>query len=113
MNEFGLSERALAIIENIFSQFPQINTVLVYGSRALGTYRDGSDIDMAIIADGGFLNVSLVKDLFYDSALPYLVDISDFSSLTNEALKDHIQRCGKPIYEKKPVVTCAKEHYML
>ena len=54
LNEFGLSEKSMAIINEIYSRFPQIEKVICYGSRAKGNFREGSDIDMAIIAGDGF-----------------------------------------------------------
>ena len=100
VNEFGLSENSMKIITDIFSKFPSIKKVLVYGSRAMGNFREGSDIDMTIISDGTFSYDDLlsVAGMFDDSYLPYLVDISDFSKLTNPDLIDHIKRNGKLIY---------------
>lgn len=88
-------------IRGIYSRFPQIRRVILYGSRAKGTFREGSDIDMTIVATSefGFSELAKVSTLFYDSPLPYLVDISDFSKLTNQNLISHIERCGKVIYE--------------
>ena len=101
--KFGLSQKSIPIIQDIYSQFPSIKKVLVYGSRAMGNFRDGSDIDMTIIADDNFSTDELykIKLLFDDSMLPYLVDISDFSKLKNTDLIEHINRNGKILYEKK------------
>lgn len=103
MNEFGLSEKSIDTIRKIFSNFPSIEKVLVYGSRAKGNYKPGSDIDMTIIAseDFDFSTLARVNTLFYESSLPYLYDISDFSKLTNKDLIEHIRRCGKIIYRRK------------
>ena len=102
LNEFGLSANSMAIIHDIYAKYPQIAKVIVYGSRAKGNYREGSDIDMTIIADGEFTlsdRLHVMND-FDDSMLPYLVDISDFSELQNQDLIDHIRRRGKIIYER-------------
>ena len=102
LNEFGLSEKSMSIIHGIYAKYPQIAKVIVYGSRAKGNYREGSDIDMTIIADGEFTlddRLHVMSD-FDDSMLPYLVDISNFSELQNQDLIDHIQRRGKIIYER-------------
>lgn len=101
-NAFGLSEQSMKTIEDIFSQFSSVQKVLIYGSRAMGNFREGSDIDMTIIADKNFSHDDLlkVKCLFDDSYLPYLTDISDFSKLKNQNLIDHILRNGKVLYEK-------------
>ena len=100
MNEFGLSEKTMEIIHEIYSQFPQIESVILYGSRAKGNFKPGSDIDMTIVADPTFDFSALAKvnTMFHESSLPYLYDISDFSKLTNPDLIEHIKRCGKVIY---------------
>ena len=102
LNEFGLSEKSMAIINEIYSRFPQIEKVICYGSRAKGNFREGSDIDMTIIAGDGFTDrdLSKVRLDFDDSDLPYLVDISIFSHLKNPDLVDHIKRRGKILYER-------------
>ena len=101
MNEFGLSEKSMEIIRGIYSQFPQIKSVILYGSRARGNFKPGSDIDMTIVAAPSFDFSALAKVnmMFHESSLPYLYDISDFSKLTNPDLIEHIKRCGKVIYK--------------
>lgn len=101
--EFGLSENHRKIINSIFDKYPQVKKVAVYGSRAKGNYRPGSDIDMTIIEDEKIpfdVLLKIVND-FDDSMLPFLVDISVFSKLTNPDLIEHIKRNGKVIYERK------------
>lgn len=102
MTDFGLSEKSINTILNIFSSYSKILKVIVYGSRAKGNYKAGSDIDMTIFHDGTLSHVELLSILndFDDSDLPYLVDLSIFSELTNKDLIDHINRFGKIIYEK-------------
>ena len=105
MNEFGLSEKSMETIRAIYGAFPQIALVIVYGSRAMGNFREGSDIDMAIIADKplSYDNLVQVAGAFDDSSLPYLVDVSDFSQIKSEPLKDHIRMRGKVLYERERV----------
>lgn len=102
-NEFGLSETAMDIIREICGRFPRISQVIMYGSRAMGTFREGSDIDMTIVADEGFSKNDLLRmaDAFDDSMLPYLVDLSIFAELKSPDLKDHIRRRGKVLYARE------------
>ena len=90
----------MSIIHEIYSKFPQIEKVICYGSRAKGNFREGSDIDMTIVANAA-VDVGEILSLFDDSLLPYLVDVSDFSKLKNQNLIDHITRRGKILYERK------------
>ncbi len=49
---FGLDCAVQQQINQTFAGFPHIERVTLYGSRAKGNYRPGSDIDLAISAPG-------------------------------------------------------------
>lgn len=98
--DFGLSERELATVQGIFSNFPVINRVYVYGSRAKGDFKAGSDIDLAIMEPATDLLLrSKIQSMFDDSHLPMRVDLVDFQSLESDSLKSHILRVGRCIYQ--------------
>jgi predicted nucleotidyltransferase len=46
--KFGLSNATLEKFHSVFSKYPEIEEVLIYGSRAKGNYREGSDIDITL-----------------------------------------------------------------
>ena len=100
---FGLSVDALRKIREAFAGFPQIEKVVIYGSRAKGNHRKGSDIDITLI--GKNLNLentiypltSALDDLY----LPYTFDISIFNQLDEPEFIDHILRVGKTFYERE------------
>ena len=79
-----------------------VEKVILYGSRAKGNYREGSDIDMALVTGEGWADDVLLKIMgdFDDSSLPYIVDISDLAALKNQDLIEHIRSVGKVLYEK-------------
>lgn len=98
-NEFGLSERDMSTTREIFLRYPAAKSVNIFGGRAKGNHRGGSDVDLAIMNDGvDEATRRNIKADFEDSSLPYLVDIVDLPSLRHPELKEHIFRVGKPLY---------------
>jgi len=98
--KYGLSDKTLEILNSIFRKYLGIKQVVLYGSRAKGSYRKGSDIDMSLKTDNTFTRLDLlhiVGDLD-DSDLPYLVDVSIYDNLSNPDLRAHIDRVGKILY---------------
>lgn len=96
---FGLSESVIERIASVLSRFPQVRRAVVYGSRAKGTYKPGSDIDLTLLGEGldsGLMAriSSELDDLF----LPYSIDLSVFSQLDHPDLLDHIERIGEELY---------------
>ncbi len=99
---FGLKDSTIEQVKNTFTQFPLVERVIIYGSRAKGDFEEGSDIDITLIGENitqNYLNkISLKLD---DLLLPYKFDISVFNQISNPNLVDHIQRIGQVFYEKK------------
>jgi predicted nucleotidyltransferase len=99
----GLSEKELEKLKTVFCEFPQIHKVVLYGSRAKGTYKPSSDIDLTIVGDKLSLRtLSAIENRIDDLLLPYKVDLSDFKTLTNPHLIEHINRVGITIFETSP-----------
>ena len=99
--KLGLSQTTLDKLNSVFRQHSTINSVLIYGSRAKGPYRSGSDIDLTIkgrILD--FAEMMQIEDQIDDLYLPYTVDLSQYHQLTNIDLIAHIDRVGIVIYDK-------------
>jgi predicted nucleotidyltransferase len=97
--KYGLSNNSLDRINTIFKQFPAIETVYLYGSRAKGNYKPSSDIDIAL--KGNKLNLhqlSSVMAQLDDLLLPYKFDVSIYHQIDNKELLDHINRIGVTVY---------------
>ena len=97
----GLTDMELGKLHDAFSQFGDIETVVLYGSRAKGNHKPFSDVDITLMGDTLTHNrrnqLSASVD---DLSLPYQFDISIFHTLTNPDLIDHIKRVGIIIYQK-------------
>jgi len=101
--DHGLSQRSLNTLYGIFSKYGALNRVIIYGSRAMGTYKNGSDIDITLDVGEEFTDLDLLRvcgDLD-ESDLPYFVDCSILSGISSEDLREHIARVGKVLYERQ------------
>lgn len=99
---FGLRDTDITYMHDLFRQHPDIEQVWVYGSRAKGTNRPGSDVDLALIgSDVKHETVSHVHFVLEeDSPMPFFFDVLYWNTLTNQKLKDEIERTGKLLYER-------------
>jgi predicted nucleotidyltransferase len=99
---FGLPENTINKINFVFLKYPEIEEVIIYGSRAKGDFREGSDIDITL--KGETLNERILTHVSIDIDelnTPYLFDISLFNTLKSTSLVDHINRIGKTLYKKE------------
>lgn len=99
---FGLPPATLEKLNSVFARHAAIDSVLLYGSRAKGNYRAGSDIDLTI--KGGeipFDELMQIENEIDDLMLPYTVDLSQYRQLENADLIAHIDKVGVAIYERK------------
>ncbi len=101
--KFGLSDRTVKELIEYFESKPEIEKVLIYGSRAKGNYKNGSDIDFAVWIDEK--SGKSAYDLRIEAELdeletPYMFDVTDYNHLSHEGMKASIDRDGKMFYEK-------------
>jgi predicted nucleotidyltransferase len=96
--KIGLTQAELEIILNVFKNFPEIEKVIVFGSRALGNYKKTSDIDFCLQGKG--LNdktVTRIKIELEETILPYFFDVVNYDTINNADLKTHIDQYGVEI----------------
>ena len=100
----GLTDRTVAQIHEVLARFPEVEKAVLYGSRAKGNFKVGSDIDLTLI--GADLTPKIQGDIqgqLEDDPLPYRIDLSILSHLTQADIIEHIHRVGVTLYEKKPM----------
>lgn len=97
---FGIYQKTTDELMTIFEKYDSIEKVIIYGSRAKGNYREGSDIDLTLIGNIERSDLMNILDEIEDSYIPYLFDISIYNDLNSDSLKDHINRVGKLFYQK-------------
>lgn len=94
-----MPEDDIAKIKAVFAAYPQVEQVILYGSRAMGTYKPYSDIDLTM--HGSQIDLTLQQEIeiaLDDLLLPWKFDLSIYHQISNEGLKDHINRVGKSFY---------------
>jgi uncharacterized protein len=102
MTKFGLKQTVIEKMNRIFMQYPKIETVIIYGSRAKGNHKPGSDIDLTMVGKGishqDLMEISIKLD---DLLLPYTIDLSIHHQIDNQDLRAHIQRVGLIFYSER------------
>ena len=98
---FGLQPEDINLIKNVMKRYPVVQEAILFGSRAKGTYKVGSDVDIALKGTGlESLTAQISAELNDEIPLPYCFDVVDLDTLDNQALKEHIQRVGIIFYSK-------------
>lgn len=101
--KFGLEEDTIQQIVDIFQQYAEIERVVLYGSRAKGNYRSGSDIDLTLVGQQlSHEQLLSIEHQLDDLLLPYLFDLSIFSHIEDPEVVAHINRVGLIFYKKMP-----------
>lgn len=99
--KFGLSDQQLEQIRNILEKYPVVEEALIFGSRAMGNYKEASDVDIALKGD---LSSSTILDIRYEleeeTYLPFFFDVVGYSLLDNRKLREHIDEYGSVFYRK-------------
>lgn len=100
-NEFGIYDKTFNMILETLKNEPKVEKAAIYGSRAMGNYRTGSDIDIALFGDE--VDYDVVSKIHFilneELPIPYFIDVLSMKDLKNESLRDHILNEGKVFYE--------------
>lgn len=99
--KFGLTEKEISLINQVLHNFPAIETVIIYGSRAFGTQKKVSDIDLVIKGAINFDLLSTIAARLEDLPLPYFFDVINYHTIGNLDLKQHIDEYGQILYVKE------------
>ena len=98
----GLTSEEILKMITVFRFFKEVESVILFGSRAMGNFKRGSDVDLALLG----LRVD-EKTLFQvhhkleeETLLPYFFDVLIYEKVTNSDLLKHIDKYGKIIYKK-------------
>ena len=97
---YGLSDIVIADIRSVLERHANIEKAIIFGSRAKGTYSEGSDIDIAVIGNNiSFNQLMDINIQIEDLGLLYKVDVIDYKNISTP-IGAHIDRVGLLFYEK-------------
>lgn len=99
--DYGLNDHTIDQIRQVFSRYQEIEQALLYGSRAKGNFKPGSDIDLTLIGDQ--LNQKIlnhIEDDIDDLMLAYSFDLSILKQVSNQDFIDHVNRVGIVFYDR-------------
>lgn len=98
---FGLKIEVIEQIQTVLRKYKQVEKAIVYGSRAKGNFRNGSDIDLTLVGKDLTLEIQYkIMEDFEELLLPYIIDLSIFHQISNPDLVDHIERVGIVFFER-------------
>lgn len=98
---FGLTIETYNMICKVFESYSKIEKVIIYGSRALGTFKPGSDIDLCLV--GEEISDDIVSSLKTETDelnTPYFFDISVYHVISSTHLVNHIDTYGLIFFSK-------------
>ena len=102
-NTVGLRQNDIEIIVSVIKKHPEVTEAYLFGSRAKGNFRTGSDVDLALKGDK--LTAEIVSSISYqlneETTLPYKFDVLNYHSISNNDLKEHIDRIGIRLFPIK------------
>lgn len=99
--KYGLSENTIKQICTILQHCHAVDSAILYGSRAKGNFREGSDIDLSLKGENlDLMTLNHISHQLDDLLLPYKFDLSIFHTINNNDILDHIERVGVVFYSK-------------
>ena len=100
--KYGLSEKSLQRITEVFDRYPEVEEVILYGSRARDDYKNGSDIDFTLRGGNSLTHkiLSKIASDLDDQLLPYTIDLSIYDNLNNQDIINQIDLEGVTFYKR-------------
>jgi len=103
LNEFGFRQKDMDFMIRLFKEHPEIEKVIIYGSRGRGDFEHGSDVDLALEGKEITLEtISTIHTKLEEESPTYLwFDVLHFDRLKNMKLKEQIEKYGKVFFIKE------------
>ncbi len=99
---FGLRNSDLRMIKEVFQNHPGVSEAFIFGSRAMGNYKEGSDVDIALKGDMSPQTlIAISAELNEVIPLPYKFDVIAYSQILSQELLHHIDQHGISFYSQR------------
>ncbi len=100
--KYGLSEEQLEQVKTIIAEHKEIEEAILFGSRAIDTYKEASDVDIAVKGEKVNLTTAakLKNELEEETYIPFFFDIIVYNTIKQEELIKHIDTKGIVIYDR-------------
>lgn len=95
----GLSAKHRDSINKVLAKHSKVDRVVLFGSRAMGTFNATSDVDLALYGDLTMTEQARISLEIDELTIPYKVDLVRMNTVTNTALLEHIKEFGKEFME--------------
>ncbi|HOH47415.1 MAG TPA: nucleotidyltransferase domain-containing protein [Candidatus Cloacimonadota bacterium] len=99
MLKYGIPQESWDSIISTIRSCGKVTGITLFGSRAKGNFRNGSDIDLALagneISTKDIITISTCLDAL---DLPWQIDLLILDRITEESLTEHIKRCGIQLF---------------
>lgn len=101
-NNYGINDASYEEMISLFKSFDSLDKVYIFGSRARGDYKEGSDIDLAIESKDD-IKLRLLNKL-EDIRCILNFDVVDVNNIENEKLLMNIKKEGILIYRRENTI---------
>lgn len=97
-NQYGIPQGKWEKILGLLTQHPEIESVVLFGSRAKGNFRDASDIDLCLKGDFKSQLIPKILNQYEELYFPWKLDLISWEAIDNQDLADHINRVGIEVH---------------
>lgn len=97
----GLEQQPLTLLAEVFSRHPAVQRVALFGSRAKGSARHNSDIDLAIWGNLKRSELLLLQQELEQLPLPWNIDLLLYEQINDAPLREHIDRLAVTLFQRQ------------
>ncbi|GAB2588168.1 nucleotidyltransferase domain-containing protein [Spirosoma areae] len=103
---YGLTNTQLAQIKRVIAQNPRLQQAVLFGSRAKGTAKPGSDVDLALLGESlRFKDLLRLDNELEELSFSFSFDLIIYQQISDPDVREHIDRVGVTLYSRDLLAT--------